>query len=122
MLEVHIPAEQPLAPQAVADSLQQARAWFGQKEYALFHCHSWLLAPALRGLLPAGANLLRFQDLFTVYDVDMTCRQAEERVFGALLDDPSAYPGNTRLQRSLRDYLQQGGCVGVGIGCRPLNA
>ena len=42
--------------------------------------------------------------------------------FGALLDDPSAYPGNTRLQRSLRDYLQQGGRVGVGIGCRPLNA
>ena len=52
----------------------------------------------------------------------MTCRQAEERVFGALLDDPSAYPGNTRLQRPLRDYLQQGGRVGVGIGCRPLNA
>ena len=125
VLEVHIPAGTRLRRGDLLSSLNAAGAFFQryfQRDFLWFHCHSWLLAPALRGLLPAGANLLRFQDLFTVYDVDMTCRQAEKRVFGALLDDPSAYPGNTRLQRSLRDYLQQGGRVGVGIGCRPLNA
>ena len=119
-LEVHIPAEDPLDPEEVEKSLAEAipffRTYFSE-DYTLFHCHSWLLAPALREILPESSRILQFQSLFTVYDRDGE-RQAEERVFGALCQDPAQYPQTTSLQRSLRRYLMQGNAIGVGLGLR----
>lgn len=45
-------------------------------------------------------------------------RQAEERVFGRILEDPEAYPENTSLQKALKNYLSEGKKPGVGYGCR----
>ena len=123
VLEVHIPAEAPLEPEAVLASFAQAPGFFRRHfaaEYSLCHCHSWLLSPALQEILPADSRILRFQSLFDVVDTDQQERQAEERVFGFVSDDPAAYPGHTSLQRAMKDYLLRGGALSMGQGLRRL--
>lgn len=122
VLEVHIPAGEPLEDTAVAESLQHApdffRTFFHQ-EFCLFHCHSWLLSPQLHHLLPPGSRILQFQNRFAVYAEDRQ-RQAEERVFGYLSETPSCYPENTTLQRTLKKALTDGLSVGMGMGIRKI--
>lgn len=123
VLEVHIPAGEPLEPEEVKKSLEEAPGFFRtyfQKEFSLFHCHSWLLSPGLKELLPDRSRILQFQNLFTVYGEDDE-RQAEERVFGYVTDDVSDYPENTSLQRTLKQALLEGKNLGMGMGIRPIS-
>ena len=118
VLHVHIPAEAPLDPKAVEDSLRRAIPFFRQyfgKTYDLLHCHSWLLSPALKELLPENSRILQFQSLFQVYATEDE-RQAEERVFGVIRDDFTAYPEESSLQKLMKAYLMAGNKVGVGLG------
>lgn len=121
VLEVHIPAGEPLDPAGVLDSMTRApvffKTYFG-KSYSLFHCHSWLLSPSLKELLPEQSRILQFQNLFTVYQTDSEERQAEDRVFGFLSDDPHAYPETTSLQKALRNHMLDGKSVPMGAGLR----
>lgn len=116
VLEVHIPADGKLDRLAVADSLKQARRFFARGGYTLFHCHSWLLSPALHRLLPDGSNILSFQNFFCIYDEDFYYREAEERVFGYIGQEISEYPETTHLQKTLKNFLRAGGKVGLGKG------
>ncbi len=119
ILEIHIPAGEPLSPEKVKASLKEAPPFFedcfGQR-YLDFHCHSWLLSPALTQLLPPESAILQFQRLFDIYAEDFSFAQAEERVFGAILPEPAAYPENTSLQRNLKNFLLAGNKVGRGMG------
>lgn len=119
VLELHIPEGGPLLPERVDSSLAAANPFFERyfsQGYALMHCHSWLLAPELRQLLPPDSNILAFQSRFVVYDVDYSFRQAEERVFGDIREDVEAYPARTGLQTNLKAHLLSGGRVGIGQG------
>lgn len=122
-LDAHIPADEPLLLSAVHYSFASAplfyREYFG-KDYQLLHCASWLLAPELIGLLPAESNIMQFQRNFTLYGLDYSVRQAEERVFGTISNDIETYPEETSLQRTLKAYLLNGGKVAVGKGILPL--
>ena len=123
VLEVHIPAGEPLENTAVSDSLEAAPAFFKRyfgREYSLFHCHSWLLSPTLGSLLPPHSRILHFAEQFAVYAEDYPERQAEERVFGTLSDDPDSYPEQTALQRTLKKALLSGETVGMGRGIRKI--
>lgn len=123
MLELHIPAEEPLCPDSVAESLRQAPAFFKtyyNQEFALYHCHSWLVSPELPDFLPEQSRVLQFMRRFNVYGVS-EFRQAEERVFGYISEDISKYPENTSLQRSLKQYLLSGKTVGMGYGFIPID-
>ena len=122
VLEVHIPAEEPLNMNAVLDSLRQAPAFFKtyfNREFAIYHCHSWLVSPQLPDFLPEQSRILQFMKLFAVYS-SSPYRQAEERVYGYISDDPMDYPENSSLQRSLKQYLLSGKTVGMGYGIIPI--
>ena len=110
VLSVHIPASEPLNPAAALDSFRQATDFFPRyfgKSYPLFICYSWLMAPALQEVLPHDSRILQFQRMFeTIYT--RPHRQAEERVFGFLAEDPHHYPENTSLQKALKAYLLTG--------------
>lgn len=122
ILHVHIPAGKPLDLQAVQESMAQApgffRAHFGH-DAVLFHCHSWLLSPDLIGLIPDTSRIMQFQQLFEVYATDDE-RQAEERVFGFLSDDPAVYPERTSLQRTVKKHLLDGKTILMAAGVRPI--
>ena len=120
VLNVHIPAGQPLDVEEVQAAMDYAPGFFKtyfSKESALFICHSWLLSPQLKELLPEDSRIIRFQNLFSVYEVDQE-RQAEERVFGHLEEHPEAYPEETSLQRKMKASLLAGKSYGMGRGIR----
>ena len=119
VLKVHIPADGKLTPVLVQDSLLQACEFFQGGNFVLFHCHSWLLSPKLDELLTADSNILQFRNLFEIYEEDFSYRQAEERVFGYIGEDVEQYPETNQLQRKLKQYLRQGGCIGMGKGIIP---
>lgn len=115
VLNVHIAADGPLLLDDCLDSLQQARDFFNMPQ-ARFICDSWLLAPALEEMLPESSNIIRFQKLFRIISVHHRFRQAEQRVFGRILDDPALYPEETVLQRKLKAALLDGNEPGIGFG------
>lgn len=120
VLNVHIPAGQPLDIAEVRAAMDYAPKFFKmhfQKTCTLFICHSWLLSPQLKELLQEDSRILQFQNLFSVYEVDQE-RQAEERVFGFLTDDPKTYPEATSLQKKMKASLLAGKSFGMGRGIR----
>lgn len=122
-LDVHIPAGEPLTPEAALDSMGRAPEFFNTyfgKSFPLLHCHSWLLSPALRELLPEHSRIIQFQNLFTIFRTDNEERQAEDRVFGFLSDDPHNYPENTSLQKAVKRYMLDGKEVMMGAGVRSI--
>lgn len=119
ILNVHIPAEEPLDPAAVHASVQSAGAFFSKAECLV--CVSWLLSPELKLLLPENSNILNFQSQFQIVKTIHPFRQAEERVFGCVREDVYSYPEETSLQRSLKQYLLKGKEPGIGLGCLALN-
>ena len=66
MMELHIPDEGPLTPEAVDASLQVADAFFAKDAFRYFTCRSWLLDPTLTDFLKPGSNILAFQDRFQI--------------------------------------------------------
>ena len=123
ILDVHIPAGEPLDIDASLSSMSRAPQFFKtyfDRSFDLFHCHSWLLSPDLQKLLPEKSRIIRFNNLFTVYKTDNEERQAEERVFGFISDDPEVYPETTSLQRSVKEYLLAGNTVPMGSGIRKI--
>ena len=121
ILDVHIPAGEPLTPEAALKSMNRAPEFYKtyfNKEFSLLHCHSWLLSPDLKELLSAHSRIIQFQNLFTVYKTDNEERQAEERVFGFLSDDPNKYPESTSLQKAVKKYMLDGNEVMMGAGIR----
>ena len=118
VLNVHIPAGAKLTPEAVEESLGRAQAFFRmyyRQEYRLFHCRSWLLSPVLEELLGEDSNIIRFRSRFEIYGTEPV-RQAEERVFGSVLENPADYPENTTLQRNLKRSLLSGRTADMGCG------
>lgn len=115
VLNVHIPAGDSLDPEAAVASFARARTFF-RGVPPVFVCSSWLLYPGLGELLAPDSNIMRFQRCFRIYAEDETSRQAEERIFGSLRDDPAEYEANTGLQHRARTYLAGGGKLGMGSG------
>ncbi len=116
-LGVHIPADGRLDPDETAKSYAAAAVFFNRPE-PLFHCASWLLGPDLDGLLPASSRIRQFAGEYRIYRVDETSRQAEERIFGFVSDQPSLYPDRTSLQKAARAHLLRGGRLPAGCGLR----
>ena len=112
-LNVHIPRGADLAQK---DAAYRAALAFFHLPHALFLCHSWLLSPKLPALLPRGGRILDFQRDFSLLSVDYGDRQAEERIFDAVLDDFSAYPEDTTLRRAAKACLLRGEKIPAALG------
>ena len=114
-LNVHIPEGEPLKMEACRESFGRAGKFFGQ-EYQVYVCDSWLLSPHLEEVLPNTSNIIRFQKLFEVTDVGYQYPQAEQRIFGEILEDKRQYPENTTLQKRAKEYVLSGKDLGIGVG------
>lgn len=118
LLEIHIPEGEPLNIGEVSASLKMAVKffqWHFKEKYYLLRCRSWLLSACLDEMLPANSGIIRFQNLFCLY-LSVPSRQAEERVFGFISDDPSVYPEKTTLQRNLKQFLMDANTMTLGCG------
>lgn len=115
VIEVHVAQGNPLQIAECMDSFQRALTFY-HHDHLIFWGESWLLNPALNDLLAKDANILRFQNIFTIYAMEKTSRQGEMRVFGFVSDHVEDYPEITQLQRNLKAYLKEHGSFGMGKG------
>lgn len=117
VLNVHIPAGGTLKDKLVQDSYKKAEGFF-QMSPTVFVCHSWLLSPALQELLDPDSNIMRFQKEYHILEVEEDSRQAEERIFGWVSENPEDYPQNSQLQKKAREWLMNGRSIPSGYGIR----
>ncbi len=112
-IHVHIPALAPLDHDRCQEAIQKARRFFRRYfpafDFKAFLCTSWLLDPSLDCVLPAGANILRFQSLFQLFPcVNGNDRQTRERVFGDPALPLDQVPQRTSLQRNTKKAILEG--------------
>ncbi|MDE7312488.1 MAG: acyltransferase domain-containing protein [Eubacterium sp.] len=118
---VHIPSDADFSKEAVDSSLEQAHSffetYFGEYADGRYTCHSWLLSPALKPLLPASSHILSFQARFAVVREDPKDREFIEWLFQVPADTKyQDLPAVTGLQKKVRQLLLDGGTVGAAYG------
>lgn len=105
ILNVHIPKGAKLDDRGAA--YQKALNFFGV-EKALAVCSSWLLSPWIGEDMGRDSRIAAFQSEFTIAKLLPDSRQAEERLFGPLQEDPALYDAHTRLQVMAKKRLLKG--------------
>ena len=63
-----------------------------------------------------SSNIIRFQNLFEVTEVSYAYPQAEQRIFGDVLEDKRQYPEDTSLRQRAKAYVLAGRDLGIGAG------
>lgn len=121
VFKIHIPSSGPLTPESVEESFAMAKKFFRERgelttDYFPVMCASWLVYPPHHDVFPAGSNLQKFQEMFTV-----TSAYERDRDFPRVFDRPytedfDSLPENTSLQRNFKKFLQNGGKMGLGRG------
>ncbi|WP_350281514.1 acyltransferase domain-containing protein [Kribbella sp. HUAS MG21] len=115
IIGVHIPEIGPLTPEAVDDSLQQAREFFPRyfPEYPVKTANlwSWLIDPYLLDNLPQDSNMVKFGRRFTPYGTPNDSQDSAIfftfRTHG--LERLDELPQDTRLQQLVVRRIKEGG-------------
>ncbi len=120
VINVHIPRTGThLTDESCNEALTMASEFFediaGQN--APFVCHSWMLYPANKQILPDSTNVYRFMSRFDII-VSTDCPDHEDlwRIFDTDEKDPDRLPADTTMRRAYIDHLKQGGVLGQGFG------
>ena len=118
---VHIPAGSALDPSSCTASFEAASSFFPRHfpeiPVRAAICHSWLCSPDLASLLPADANIVRFQSRFHLYPIPgANADQTYERVFPIHRRTLVQEEIRSSLQKALASYIGRGGIPLLGGG------
>ena len=121
-LAIHIPGGGPMAHDQCGESFRRAlpffRDHFPERPFDAFCCSSWLLDTELQDLLPATANIVRFQREFYLFPVPTGPEYVLSNILGEVPSDLSAAPRRTALQRAAVAVLESGKSLRpTGGGC-----
>jgi len=125
-LTIHIPSTGPLLYDDIEDSLKEAAAFYADEfegDRVLFTCSTWLLYSAHEEMLPENSNIRRFREHFSMCPDQPDPRHLDLwRIFGTeQVDDISALPRTTGLQKAYAAWLEQGKPIGRARGVRYIN-
>lgn len=119
-ISIHIPSDADLSPEKCRSSIEEAKCFFTVYDPAYgeapYTCTSWLLSPALAGLLPEESRIRRFQELFAVSQWHRESEEFLSWVYKRSDIPLESLPEDTSLQRNMKEYLRKGGKVGEGEG------
>lgn len=122
---IHIPPKTDLSDSSVRSAYSTAKEFFARyfPEYADadMYCDSWLLSPALPGLLPPDSRIVQFQNAFDVDTTDYDTNAFIEWVFQRNDLPLNDLPEDTLLRKNMKAYLLQGGKIGWSHGKLKLN-
>jgi len=119
---MHIPSCGPFPREARIDSYKQAYEFFKKDlpegKPMVFVCHSWLLFPKNREILPAHLNMVDFINDFRIVHFEESDDFGDKwRVFGADFQKPDAeLPEDTTMRRGFKQWLLAGKKTGEGMG------
>ena len=119
IISVHIPNSSKLEQKPLRDSYETAKAFFAKfyPDYAdvPYGCHSWLLSPNLKEILPETSRIRYFQDQFDILSTEPSDDYLE---WAFQRSDASVenLPERTSLQRSIKAFLLKGGVFHNGMG------
>jgi hypothetical protein len=118
VLEIHIPAGEPMDFDACGRSFRQAIAFFPRyfpdRPFHGFCCASWLLNTQFQEWLSPNSNIVRFQRELYLFPIFSGGRSGIDRIFGGNLDDLSKAPRDTSLRRAVLEHLERGGYLRGG--------
>jgi len=120
IVSLHIPTDVDLHPEVLVPSIREGLAelyrCFPEYEGKPIYCHSWLMSPLLKEMLPEGSNILRFQELFDMTPETTPGNDVLLWVFKNYKLPKEELPENTSLQRKLKRFYLDGGQFREGIG------
>ena len=121
VISIHIPSDADLSKEAVEDSLNRAKLFFGnyypEWKECRYTCNSWLLSPVLKSMLPETSHIRSFQNRFEIVRENKDDREYMEWLFQIPGDtDPKDLPEGTSLQRNAKKYILEGGKIGSAFG------
>lgn len=120
IVSLHIPTDVDLRPEVLRPSVREGLA----ELYRLFpeyadkpvYCHTWLLSPQLKEMLPEKSNILAFQQMFDLSDEYDPGTGFLLWVFKNPKLPKEELPENTSLQRKLKRFILDGGVFLDGKG------
>ena len=119
MISIHIPSDSKLEQKLLRQSYITAKTFFAKyfPDYAdvPYSCHSWLLSPNLKEILPGTSRIRYFQDQFIILG---TAPGNDYRKWVFQRSDASVenLPQRTALQKNLKAFLLKGGIFHIGMG------
>lgn len=115
LISIHIPSDADMTSSNLRKSYLDARDFFVNyyPEFAKVDmiCGSWLLAPALKKLLPDCSKIIQFQNSFEITSQEDDSLGFLDWVYGRRDIPYENLPEETSLQRKLKPYLLNGGKV-----------
>lgn len=121
-IDVHIPGGAPLTPELCAASYAEAADFFRQRygmEKILFGCHSWIISPEIKAILPEKSNILAFGRHYTVYETRTDPNSsAVSFIFNipGVPADLDSLPEATSLQKAIKQHLKAGKTINTAFG------
>jgi GNAT-like C-terminal domain/N-acyltransferase N-terminal domain len=119
VLNIHIPAGEPMTPEACSESFEQAKhffsKYFSDYDFKAFVCFSWLLDNQFEGILKPTSNILKFQHLGQIFPIGGES-EAIYRIFGPKAKDAGidAVPHVSSMQRAIAEFVHDGGVLRNG--------
>lgn len=121
VINVHIPRTgTPLDRESCDAAYARAREFFKDQvgETCVFVCHSWLLYPENKTILPSRLNTYRFMSEYDIVDWGRNLGEDLWRLFDTDEKNPARLPTDGTFRRCYAEHLKKGGRVGWGLGVK----
>jgi hexosaminidase len=124
-IALHIPSDARLESDLLNDSVRRARVflsdYFPEWKDLPMTCHTWLLSPKMRYLLPDGSRILSFAEAFEIKEVYPDGIEAMQWVFDLPEDhlqdaDLPSLKEDTTLRKNMKSMLLRGERPGTALG------
>jgi len=121
VINVHIPRTgTPIDKESCDKAYESAREFFRCElgDNCFFVCHSWLLFPKNKEILPDSTNTYRFMSEYDIIEWGYNEGQDLWRLFDTHEMNPHRLPANGTLRRCYAEHMKNGGRVGWGYGIK----
>lgn len=120
-IALHIPSDADMCIESVKESMSDfnkfRNQFFPEWEAIKLTCDSWMMMPELEMFLGENSNIVKFQKLFTIENIDRDAIWYMGWIFPGYEIINNELPENTTLQRELKRYLLAGNKFGIAKGC-----
>ncbi|MBR2021293.1 MAG: hypothetical protein IJ939_02550 [Clostridia bacterium] len=121
VIDIHIPSGEKLCEKQCKESIRLAKEffthYFPEYEYDYFICHSWLMDETLKEILPKESNIVKFQNLFEIYDMKKS-DDILNYVFGWKMTraDLEGLEAKSSLAQKVKEHISDGGDFFIALG------